>query len=186
MCFVQRNLDLAKTILVGESQKKTCGKNMTWIATMLDCLGCVSKLLSPHRPPSLFDSTLPFLVQQGAHAPFKNTNKHPWFTTQTWHGQCDDMWHMNQHCHWLIKTCHKNPPWHFKKKTLNFMSARSCQVRVDIQLISWNASHYFQLLDRLTDQSKTKQKQNKIKTKPNKNKTKTKKQRNKNNHLKKS
>ena len=36
-------------------------------------------------------------------------------------------------------------PWHFKTATLVFMSAWSCQVRVDIQLISWNASGYSQL-----------------------------------------
>ena len=32
-----------------------------------------------------------------------------------------------------------SPPWHFKTATLDFMSAWSGQVRVDIQLISWNA-----------------------------------------------
>ena len=38
-----------------------------------------------------------------------------------------------------------SPPWHFKTATLDLMSAWSCQVRVDIQLISWNASGYSQL-----------------------------------------
>ena len=32
-----------------------------------------------------------------------------------------------------------SPPWHFKTATLEFMSAWAGQVRVDIQLISWNA-----------------------------------------------
>ena len=38
-----------------------------------------------------------------------------------------------------------SPTWHFKTTTLDFMSAWSCQVRVDIQFISWNASGYSQL-----------------------------------------
>ena len=38
-----------------------------------------------------------------------------------------------------------SPPWHFKTATLDLMSAWSCQVRVDIQLISRNASGYSQL-----------------------------------------
>ena len=38
-----------------------------------------------------------------------------------------------------------SPPWHFKTATLKFMSAWSGQVRVDIQLISWNAFCYSQL-----------------------------------------
>ena len=38
-----------------------------------------------------------------------------------------------------------SPPWHFKTATWDFMSAWSGQVRVDIQLISWNAFFYSQL-----------------------------------------
>ena len=38
-----------------------------------------------------------------------------------------------------------SPPWHFKTARLDFMSAWSGQVRVDIQLISWNAFCYSQL-----------------------------------------
>ena len=38
-----------------------------------------------------------------------------------------------------------SPPWHFKTALLDFMSAWSCQVRVDIQLISWNPSGWSQL-----------------------------------------
>ena len=186
MCFVQRNLDLAKTILVGESQKKTCGKNMTWIATMLDCLGCVSKLLSPHRPPSLFDSTLPFLVQQGAHAPFKNTqtNTHD---SQHKHGMANvttcDIWISiaTDSSRLVIKTRHD-----ISKKNIEFYVS---------PIVSGEGRHTTHLLKcvpllsiiRQADWSKqNKTKKNKIKTKPNKNKTKTKKQRNKNNHLKKS
>ena len=38
-----------------------------------------------------------------------------------------------------------SPPWHFKTARLDFMSAWLGQVRVDIQLISWNAFCYSQL-----------------------------------------
>ena len=38
-----------------------------------------------------------------------------------------------------------SPPWHFKTTTLDFMSAWSYQVRVDIQLISWHVTGYSQL-----------------------------------------
>ena len=38
-----------------------------------------------------------------------------------------------------------SPPWHFKIAKLDVMSAWSGQVRVDIQLISWNAFCYSQL-----------------------------------------
>ena len=38
-----------------------------------------------------------------------------------------------------------SPPWDFKTATLDFLSAWSGQVRVDIQFISWNAFCYSQL-----------------------------------------